>query len=159
LTSARAIATRCCWPPDSSAGRWAARSARPTCSSAAATRARRPEYPARGISAASTFSAADQVEGLEHEPDRGRAQLGELVLAELAQFGAVQLDGSFGGPVQPAEQVQQGGFAVPGAALHGQPFAIPDHQVQVPDGRDGAAALLVELGHAGQLVHEPFSCS
>ena len=42
LTSARAIAVRCCWPPDSSVGRWAARSARPTESSAAATRAAGP---------------------------------------------------------------------------------------------------------------------
>ena len=31
-TSARAIATRCCWPPESSAGRWDSRSARPTLS-------------------------------------------------------------------------------------------------------------------------------
>ena len=29
-TSARAIATRCCWPPESSEGRWWRRSARPT---------------------------------------------------------------------------------------------------------------------------------
>ena len=29
-TSARAIATRCCWPPESSDGRWVSRSARPT---------------------------------------------------------------------------------------------------------------------------------
>src|SRR5207237_1241720 len=32
-TSARAIATRCCWPPESSAGRWRRRSERPTFSS------------------------------------------------------------------------------------------------------------------------------
>jgi hypothetical protein len=30
LTSARAIATRCCWPPDSWFGVWCARSPRPT---------------------------------------------------------------------------------------------------------------------------------
>ena len=30
VTSARATATRCCWPPDSSPGRWSARSASPT---------------------------------------------------------------------------------------------------------------------------------
>ena len=58
-TSARAIATRCCWPPESSGGRWRARSRRPTCSSAAATRARR-SRPSRGwiSSGYSTFSHA-----------------------------------------------------------------------------------------------------
>ena len=29
VTSARAIATRCCWPPDSSVGSWSSRSPRP----------------------------------------------------------------------------------------------------------------------------------
>src|SRR5206468_3552108 len=58
-TSARAIATRCCWPPESSGGRWRARSRRPTCSSAAATRERR-SRPSRGwiSSGYSTFSHA-----------------------------------------------------------------------------------------------------
>ena len=41
VTSARAIATRCCWPPESSIGRWSARSASPTRSSAARARCRR----------------------------------------------------------------------------------------------------------------------
>src|SRR5919199_1802751 len=40
LTSARAMATRCCWPPDSSVGLCRARSARPTASRAAIARAR-----------------------------------------------------------------------------------------------------------------------
>ena len=39
--SARASATRCCWPPDSSCGQASARSGRPTSSSTSATRASR----------------------------------------------------------------------------------------------------------------------
>ena len=39
LTSARATATRCCWPPESCAGRWLRRSARPTRSSTLSTHA------------------------------------------------------------------------------------------------------------------------
>jgi len=35
VTMARAIATRCCWPPESSAGVWSAQSVRPTSASAA----------------------------------------------------------------------------------------------------------------------------
>ena len=40
LTSARAIATRCCSPPESSLGRWPRRCVRRTRSSASRTRAR-----------------------------------------------------------------------------------------------------------------------
>src|SRR5256886_4190946 len=41
VTSARATATRCCWPPESSFGRWPARSSSPTDSRAAIARSRR----------------------------------------------------------------------------------------------------------------------
>jgi hypothetical protein len=91
-----------------------------------------------------------QVEGLENEPDRFRAQPGERFLAQRAQVGAVQLDAAVGGPVEGAEQVQQRGLAAPGAPLHGQPAAVFDDQVQVPDSRDDAAAFVAELGNPGQ---------
>ena len=39
-TSARAIATRCCWPPESWLGMWSSRPARPTATSAAFARSR-----------------------------------------------------------------------------------------------------------------------
>ena len=46
--SARATATRCCWPPESSSTRWSANSASPTWSRAAAASGRRePRRPAR----------------------------------------------------------------------------------------------------------------
>ena len=41
LTKARAMATRCCWPPDSSAGVWPIRSPKPTRVSAALAFSRR----------------------------------------------------------------------------------------------------------------------
>ena len=41
VTSARATATRCCWPPDSSVGSWSSRSPIPRRSSAALARAAR----------------------------------------------------------------------------------------------------------------------
>ena len=40
LASARTMATRCCSPPESRAGRWSARGASPTCSSSSSARAR-----------------------------------------------------------------------------------------------------------------------
>ena len=61
LTSARAMATRCCSPPESCEGSWSSRSPRPTRSSSdrARSRQRRPEGPAAGVgSGSSTFSSA-----------------------------------------------------------------------------------------------------
>jgi beta-lactamase superfamily II metal-dependent hydrolase len=59
LTSARAMAARCCWPPESSVGRWNARSARPTLPSAFIARSRRsPPEILSGTRAVSTFSMA-----------------------------------------------------------------------------------------------------
>ena len=59
LEIARAIATRCCWPPESWPGRCKIRWARPTCSSACAARARRRERGTpRYRSGSSTFSSA-----------------------------------------------------------------------------------------------------
>ena len=44
VTIARAIATRCCWPPESSVGKWFARLPSFTRSSAAATRSVRSSF-------------------------------------------------------------------------------------------------------------------
>ena len=41
IASARAIATRCCWPPESCAGKWSVLSASPTRSSNSSVPARR----------------------------------------------------------------------------------------------------------------------
>jgi aryl-alcohol dehydrogenase-like predicted oxidoreductase len=57
LTRARTIATRCCWPPDSSEGRCPARSSSPTSASACLARSFRcPASGCSGTRAASTFS-------------------------------------------------------------------------------------------------------
>ena len=91
VTSARAMATRCCWPPDSWEGRWPARSARPT---APSTRADlRPGGPAPGQPQRQRDvqlggQRRQQVERLEHEPDAVPPQQGQLGLAELAELAA-----------------------------------------------------------------------
>ena len=45
LASARATATRCCWPPESSLGRWDSRSRRPTVSMTVSIHSRSPLRP------------------------------------------------------------------------------------------------------------------
>src|SRR6185437_1138523 len=52
------------------------------------------------------------------------------------------------------ENLQQRGLAVPGRALDGQPLAILDNQAHAGQGVHRDPALLVALGHAGQLVHD-----
>ena len=135
LTRARAIATRCCWPPDSSDGQVPG----PLAETDVLQRRRGPRLPVApprtpsGTRATSTFSSAlqrrDQVEGLEDEPDRAGADLGDLGFPQPRQVLAVELDDARGGPVQPAEDLQQGGLPVPGRALDGQPLAVVDDQV------------------------------
>mmetsp|Transcript_44842 Transcript_44842/g.105634 ORF Transcript_44842/g.105634 Transcript_44842/m.105634 type:complete len:357 (+) Transcript_44842:977-2047(+) len=62
LTMARAMDTRCCWPPDSSVGLCAARSARPTsCSAMAARFLRSLADSLVSSSGSSTFFCADNV--------------------------------------------------------------------------------------------------
>ena len=89
VTSARATATRCCWPPDSSLGSWSRRSPSPRRSSAAvrparSARARPTPWYRSGVA---TFSSADrprqQVVRLEDEADRPAAEAGEPVVVEL----------------------------------------------------------------------------
>ena len=60
LTRARAMATRCCWPPESWLGWWSSRSPRPTICSISTARARRSvcASPWEYIRGSSTFSTA-----------------------------------------------------------------------------------------------------
>ena len=60
IARARATATRCIWPPDSSVGLWSSRSPRPTFESSSAARARRAfgGMPPKSIGI-STFSWAE----------------------------------------------------------------------------------------------------
>ena len=59
VTRARAMATRCCSPPESSEGRWRARRSRPTRASASRARAARPRRSPAMRRGSSTFSCAE----------------------------------------------------------------------------------------------------
>ena len=90
LASARATATRCCWPPESSDGRWLSRLPRPTVSItdceplavrlATGERQRQRDVLDRG-------ERRHEVERLEDEADAVAAQLGELAVVERAEVG------------------------------------------------------------------------
>ena len=78
VMSARAQATRCCWPPDSSLGRWARRSAIPSwatsCASHASVHRGAGEVGRQG-DVLGGGERRDEVERLEHEPDPVAPQL------------------------------------------------------------------------------------
>ena len=97
LTSARAMATRCCWPPESWFGVWCARAPRPTASSSAcALRAaprrrhgvRRVEQ--RQLDVLERGRARQQVEVLEHEADLRLRSIGAAVAVEARDVLAFQ---------------------------------------------------------------------
>ena len=95
LASARATATRCCWPPESSEGRCLTRLPRPTVSItrfepvrvglAAGEHQRQRDVLQRG-------QRRHQVERLEDEADAVAAQLGELLVVERAEVGVADED-------------------------------------------------------------------
>ena len=130
---ARAIATRCCSPPDSCSGNLPASAATPTSSRAASASARavRARTPSSSRGRA-TFSAAvsppSRFSSLEHVADPAAAQRGQRAAAQAAQVSAGHPDAPAAGAVQAAGQVQQGRLA--GAA-----WAHHRHQLGLGRGR------------------------
>ena len=115
LIRARAIATRCCSPPDICYGRWSSRSPRPTSLSSSAAFARRSGVTPSGMKGSSTFSTrrevADQVERLEDEPDLVAAVVVLLGLGHRGEVPAVDADRPRVGRSSAAEQVEQRALA------------------------------------------------
>ena len=84
VTSARAMATRCCCPPESSAGVWSAHGSRPTRSSERSAASRRcflrlAAIEQRQLDIFQRGGAGQQVEALEHEAEIAPAQQRTLV--------------------------------------------------------------------------------
>ena len=110
LTSARAQATRCCWPPESSPGRWSSRSRSPTVSMTwsnqspvrlAAGDGERQEDVLLGR------QRRDEVEGLEDEADVVAPGPGEVLLAQGGQLGVAEEDPAAGHRVQAGGAVHE----------------------------------------------------
>ncbi len=93
VTSARAMATRCCWPPDSSRGRCRPRSARPTDESAAFTSAREGRRPASRSGRLTFCSAVSDPTRLKlwnTNPIRERRQGGQLAVGGRRDVAVAQ---------------------------------------------------------------------
>ena len=150
---ARATATRCCWPPESSAGRCVRRSCRPTASMtvrrqassalAAGERERQDDVLVGG-------QRGEQVEALEDEADLVAAQLRELLLLEPGDLDAVDADPAAGGLVEAGEDVHERALAGAGRAHDGREPALGDVDVDVAQGVHGGVALAVGAREAAR---------
>ena len=142
LTSARAMATRCCWPPESWFGRWSTRLPRPT---RAEQLERPPLPPPRGQLRLYRSGVLDifqggrprqQVEVLEDEADAPVADLGQLVRVQPRHLLAGQAVTAVGGAVEAAQGVHERRFAGAGRADQGDEFAFVDVQRHPLEGRE-----------------------
>ena len=139
LTSARAIATRCCWPPESSLGMCPARVRQPDLRSSAARARRRPVALARvdqrQLDVALRGGAGQQVERLEDEAD--------LAVADARRAGcrsgrrrrlAVEPVAAAGRGVQAAEDVHHRRLARPRVTHDRDHLALVDVQRHAVEG-------------------------
>ena len=142
VAKARAMATRCCSPPDSWRGvcagaRGEADAVQPVGGAFARVGAtgqfqRQQDVFQRG-------QRRQQLERLEHEADAAGAQAGAGVLVEIAEALAEQHDFARGRLVESRQQAQQGGLAGAGRAGDRQRFAGCDGKLDFA--QDGERAV------------------
>ena len=126
-----------------------ARSPRPSALERRRARARRSPRRRPGRAAAAPrcrarVVARQQVEGLEHEPDRCGCAAGEPVVVEPLDVRAIEPIGARGRPVEAAEDVHQRGLAGPRRPDDRDELALVDLEAHVVERRDGDAAHVVD---------------
>ncbi len=89
---------------------------------------------------------ADQVEKLEDEADMVTPEQGALVFAEPVELNIVKNDIPGVGPIDSADQVEQGRFARTAAPEQRHAFAREERGAETAEHRTQAVALPVALG-------------
>ena len=153
VISARAIATRCCWPPESSAGRWSRRSVE------ADARDQRVDRRPAGACAGDRQRQHDvllrrqrrqQVERLEDEADVLAAQARELAVVHARDVLAGDVDRARAGRVEAGEQVHQRRLARARRAHDGGELAGREVERDAAQRVDGRVALAVRARQCGR---------
>ena len=153
MITARAIATRCCSPPDSVGGRALARSASPTQASISRTGPRllvaRAGYPQRKRDIVERGQMPDQAEVLEHDADPA-AEGRQRVARGLGQLLAEQAYASARRPLREVEQLEK--RRLPRARRAGEEIesAVGEPEIEVAQhlgARAVAQADAVEFGN------------
>ena len=155
FTSARAMAARCCWPPESCIGRCLARLSISTSCSASIARSRRSRAPTAGVDhrqldVLQHAELRQQIEELKHEPDLPIPDARQLAHRGGGDLGAVELDAAFARRIEAAEDVHERGFAAARRADDGDEFAAVDVEVDVVERADFLAAEVVDLADVAE---------
>jgi hypothetical protein len=144
VTSARAMATRCFWPPESWLGRWSRRSPSPTRVRSSSERQR--HVLGRGL-------VAEQVEALEHEPDHPVAEQGGARGVEVLHEHVVEVVGALVVAVEDAEDVEERGLPAAGGPGDRDELAVLHVQIDALEDRDGPVLERVGLPKATEPDH------
>ena len=89
---------------------------------------------------------ADQVEGLEDEPDLPSSDRAELLVGEGGHVDPLEGVGPAGGSVEAAEQIHQGGFSGPGCAHDGEILPLRDVEIDPSKRIDENRPIRFEIG-------------
>ena len=112
-TTARATATRCCWPPDICAGLTILKPGQPDFLAAPPGQRLAPVAGRDALHLHDEFDVLargehrDQVVGLEHETDLRKPELGEFALALVIDAFALDPDFAAVGNIEAADGIQQ----------------------------------------------------
>ncbi len=133
MTSARAIATRCCSPPESRFGRWSARSAetdlgeRLACA-ARSLLSRNPRVDERQLDVLERGRAGEEVVGLEDEADPLPTDVGAPGLVQRGHLFADEPIRARRRPVEKAENAEQRRLPGAGRAHDGEELAFANER-------------------------------
>ena len=151
LTSARPIATRCCWPPESSEGRWLRRSSRPILPISSATHfwsGFSPAIESGRTTFSSAFSIGSRLKNWKMKPMCSRRSFVRSVSLSFVML--VPRDAAprrTVGLSRPARMCISVDFPEPGRAHHGGELAFCDLERDAAKRIDGGLALAVAAGH------------
>ena len=137
LATARAIATRCCSPPDSVPGRFRSRPVRPSASRSSsaverASRARRTGQPLWELDVGADVEVRDQVVLLEDVADPSPAQPCAIGTPSAVTSSSPRSDRTGVGQVETAEQMQHRRLPASARSHRGHPFPSVDLERQPP---------------------------
>ncbi len=160
--SARATATRCISPPDSSRGRLPARCARPTAVSSSSTRCAA-AGPASPLSASgrptlrATLRCGSRWKAWNTKPMRARRTRVRAVSSRLREVAALEQDLARVGHVEPGDEVEQRGLADAGLAHDRDVLARLHRELEAVEHAPAARAAVglrqvANVEHAGQIA-------
>ena len=130
------MATRCCSPPESWAGKFAMRSFKPTSSRTVAAGSGVAADLRGKLDIFQRGQVLHQVIKLKDKADVVPAVLGELALVVGGNFLAVQPDRALAERIHPAQDVEDGGFARAGRADNDAELPFFHPEVDIAQGMD-----------------------